>query len=95
MVLEQALANSNMLFAGCVSLWLTNALAAIVRTTGHMSVAAKCLLTGSLLQVVVAGELVFGWGPLPSMGIAGAAAGIIFGNAIAAVLLLNSTTKAV
>ncbi|NCV90470.1 MAG: hypothetical protein EBW19_09840, partial [Betaproteobacteria bacterium] len=89
MVLEQALAYSNVLFAGCVSLWLTNALAAIVRATGHMSVAAKCLLTGSLLQVFVAGGLVFGWGPLPGMGIAGAAAGIIFGNAIAAVLLLN------
>lgn len=88
-VLEQALAYSNVLFAGCVSLWLTNALAAIVRATGHMSVAAECLLTGSLLQVFVAGGLVFGWGPLPGMGIAGAAAGIIFGNAIAAVLLLN------
>jgi len=89
MVLEQALDYSNMLFAGCVSMWLTNALAAIVRATGHMLVAAKCLLTGSFIQVVIAGGLVFGWGPLPSMGIAGAAAGIVFGNAIAAVLLLN------
>ena len=88
-VLEQALAYSNMLFAGCLSLWLTNALAAIVRATGHMSVAAKCLLAGSLVQVVAAGGLVFGWGPLPSMGIAGAAAGIVIGNAFAAVLLLN------
>ena len=88
-VLEQALAYSNVLFAGCVSLWLTNALAAVVRATGHMSVAAKCLLAGSLLQVIVAGGLVFGLGPLPSMGIAGAAAGIVFGNTIAAILLLN------
>jgi len=88
-VLEQALAYSNVLFAGCVSLWLTNALAAIVRATGHMSVAAKCLLAGSLLQVVAADGLVFGLGPLPSMGIAGAAAGIVVGNAFAALLLLN------
>ena len=88
-VLEQALAYSNVLFAGCVSLWLTNALAAIARATGHMSVAAKCLLAGSLVQVVAAGGLVFGLGPLPSMGIAGAAAGIVVGNAIAALLLLN------
>ncbi|NBO97014.1 MAG: MATE family efflux transporter, partial [Betaproteobacteria bacterium] len=77
------------LFAGCLSLWLTSALAALVRATGHMSVAAKCLLAGSLLQVVAAGGLVFGWGPLPSLGIAGAAAGIVIGNALAAVLLLN------
>lgn len=88
-VLEHALSYSNVLFAGCVSLWLTNALAAIVRATGHMSVAAKCLLAGSFLQVVAAGGLVFGLGPLPSMGIAGAAAGIVVGNAFAAVLLLN------
>ncbi|MEI6029481.1 MAG: MATE family efflux transporter, partial [Betaproteobacteria bacterium] len=88
-VLEQALAYSNVLFAGCLSVWLANALAALVRATGHMSVAAKCLLAGSLLQVVAAGGLVFGWGPLPSLGIAGAAAGIVVGNALAAVLLLN------
>ncbi|NBU50748.1 MAG: MATE family efflux transporter [Betaproteobacteria bacterium] len=88
-VLEQALAYSNMLFAGSLSLWLTNALAAIVRATGHMSVAAKCLLAGSCVQIVAAGGLVFGLGPLPSLGIAGAAAGILVGNAFAAVLLLN------
>ncbi|MEK0417189.1 MAG: hypothetical protein RI949_1195, partial [Pseudomonadota bacterium] len=88
-VLEHALAYSNVLFAGCLSLWLTNALAALVRATGHMSVAAKCMLAGSLLQVLAAGGLVFGWGPLPSLGIAGAAAGIVIGNALAAVLLLN------
>jgi putative MATE family efflux protein len=89
LVLEQALAYSNVLFAGCVSLWLTNALAAIVRGAGHMSVAAKSLLAGSVLQVLSAGGLIFGVGPLPKMGIGGAAAGIVVGNAFAAALLLH------
>ena len=88
-VLEQALAYSNVLFAGCVSLWLSNALASIVRATGNMAVAAQCLLAGSLLQVLMAGGLVFGLGPLPKLGIAGAAAGIVAGNALASALLLN------
>jgi putative MATE family efflux protein len=92
-VLELALAYSNVLFGGCVSLWLTNALAAIVRATGHMSVAAKGLLAGSLLQVLAAGALVFGLGPLPKMGIAGAAAGIVVGNVFSAVLLLSFLMK--
>jgi putative MATE family efflux protein len=91
-VLEQALAYSNVLFLGCVSIWLANALAAIVRATGHMQVAAKGLLAGSLLQVVAAGVLVFGLGPFPKMGIAGAAAGIVIGFALAVVLLLYFLT---
>ena len=91
-VLAQALAYSDVLFAGCVSLWLSNALAAIVRATGHMKVAAKSLLAGSVLQVMAAGVLVFGLGPFPTMGIAGAAAGIVIGNALAAMLLLSFLT---
>lgn len=92
LVLEQALAYSDVLFGGCVSIWLSNALAAIVRATGHMQVAAKCLVAGSVLQVLAAGALVFGLGPLPEMGIAGAAAGIITGTSFAAVLLLRYLT---
>jgi putative MATE family efflux protein len=88
-VLEQALGYSDVLFAGCASMWLSNALAAIVRATGHMQVAARCLVAGSMLQVLAAGVLVFGLGPLPKMGIAGAAAGIVIGTSLAAILLLH------
>ena len=87
-VLEQALAYSNVLFLGCISMWLANGLAAIVRATGEMLVAAKCLVAGSIVQVVAGGVLVFGIGPFPKMGIAGAAAGIVIGNAVAASVLL-------
>ncbi|MEI6099808.1 MAG: MATE family efflux transporter [Alphaproteobacteria bacterium] len=87
-VLEQALAYSDVLFLGCFSMWVANALAAIVRATGKMLVAAKCLVAGSAVQVMAAGALVFGLGPFPKMGIAGAAAGIVIGYAVAAILLL-------
>ncbi len=87
-VLEQALAYSDVLFLGCISMWLANALAAIVRATGKMKVAAKCLVVGSGVQVMAAGVLVLGLGPFPRMGIAGAAAGIVIGYSVAAVMLL-------
>ena len=92
LVLEQALAYSNVLFAGCFTMWLANALAAIVRATGHMQVAAKGLVAGSVLQVMAAGVLVFGLGPFPQLGIAGAAAGIVIGYAATAILLLHFLT---
>jgi Na+-driven multidrug efflux pump len=63
-VLAQALAYSDVLFLGCIAMWLANALASIVRATGHMQVAAKGLVAGSVLQVMAAGVLVFGLGPL-------------------------------
>jgi Na+-driven multidrug efflux pump len=69
-------------------MWLANALAAIVRATGKMLVAAKCLVAGSVVQVLAAGVLVFGLGPFPKLGIAGAAAGIVVGYAVATILLL-------
>ena len=92
-VLEQALAYSDVLFLGCVSMWVANALAAIVRATGKMLVAAKCLVAGSVVQVIGAGVLVFGLGPFPKLGIAGAAAGIVIGYAVAAMALLVFLTS--
>ena len=88
-VLEQALAYSDVLFVGCVGMWLANGLAAIVRATGQMKVAAKNLVAGSVVQVVAAAVLIFGLGPFPNMGIAGAAAGIVIGHAVASALLLH------
>ena len=88
-VLEQALAYSGALFAGCITLWLANTLAGIVRATGRMGVSARLLMTGSAVQVVVAGALVFGIGPLPALGIAGAAAGAVAGFGVSTLLLLH------
>jgi putative MATE family efflux protein len=91
-VLEQALAYSNVLFAGCVTMWLANSCAAIVRATGNMKVAATHLVVGSVVQVVAAAVLIFGVGPVSGMGIAGAAAGIGVGYATAFALQLYFLT---
>ena len=59
-VLEQALAYSDVLFLGCVTVWLANCLAAIVRATGQMKVAAKNLVAGSVVHVIAAAVLIVG-----------------------------------
>jgi putative MATE family efflux protein len=92
-VLEQALAYSDTLFLGCISIWLSGALSAIVRATGHMTVAARRLVASSILQVIIGGTLVFGLGPFPKLGIAGAAAGIVISSTFSAVMLLHFLLK--
>ena len=87
-VLAQALAYSDTFFLGVVTLWLSNGLAAIVRATGNMAVAAKIGVLASILQVSIGGVLVFGLGPFPRLGIAGAPAGIIISSSISTILML-------
>ena len=86
-VLREALAYSDALFIGCFTMWLADALAGIVRAAGNMKVASKNLVLGSAIHATAAGLLVFGIGPLPELGIAGAAVGIVIGYGVAAILL--------
>lgn len=91
-VLVEALAYSDVLFWGVASMWVANGLAAIVRATGHMKIAAKYLVTGSIVQIAAAGVLVLGVGPFPKLGIGGAAAGVVIGHGVAAILLFYHLT---
>ena len=87
-VLAHALAYSDVLFIGCISIWLANTLSSVIRATGHMKVAAAGMITASVVQIACAGVLVFGLGPFPKMGIAGAALASVIGFACGAILQL-------
>ena len=87
-VLDEALLYSDLFFTGCLSMWLANALAAIARATGHMKVVAICLITGSVVQLVAGGLLIFGLGFFPKMGMSGAAAAAVIGYSVGALMLL-------
>ena len=75
--LEQCLAYAHVVFAGSISIWLTNALAAVIRGSGNMRTPSKGLLITCLVQVVLSGVLGLGWGPVPSFGMAGIASGVL------------------
>jgi putative MATE family efflux protein len=69
--LEAALTYSNWVFSGSLLVWLFNSLASVIRGTGNMGLPAKVISVGTLALLPVSPLLIFGWGPIPAMGIAG------------------------
>lgn len=69
--LEAALTYSNTVFAGIVTVWLMNGLASVIRGTGNMLFPALVISIGVAFLVPVSPLLIFGFGPLPALGIGG------------------------
>mgnify|MGYP005814081391 CR=1 FL=1 len=75
--LTAALAYSNVVFAGNILLWLMNGLASVIRGTGNMIVPALVTCVGVVLLVPLSPLLIFGFGPIPSLGVAGGGAALV------------------
>lgn len=69
--LKAALTYSNVVFFGAFFMWLFNSLAAVIRGTGNMFFPAMVMTVGALFLVALSPPLIFGWGPVPALGIAG------------------------
>ncbi|MGE0496226.1 MAG: MATE family efflux transporter [Ramlibacter sp.] len=85
--LADAMAYANVLFGGALAIWLGNVLAAIVRGAGNMLLPSLVLLGTAAVHVVLCPLLVFGWGPVPGLGVAGAATSTVSINALGALVL--------
>ena len=85
--LEAAMLYSNVVFGGTVVVWLMNALASVIRGTGNMFVPAMAICLSVVLLVPLSPALIFGFGPIPAMGIEGGAAAVLLTNALAAMVL--------
>ncbi|MEB0058820.1 MULTISPECIES: MATE family efflux transporter [unclassified Variovorax] len=91
--LEAALTYSHWVFAGAILVWMFNSLAAVIRGTGNMAVPANVTVVGVVFLIPVSPLLIFGWGPIPGMGIAGGAIALLLyylGGTIALLLYLRS-----
>lgn len=75
--LEAAMVYSNWVFAGAALVWIFNTLSAVIRGTGNMAVPAIVTVAGALVLVPLSPLLIFGWGPLPGLGIAGGAIALL------------------
>ena len=75
--LAAALNYSNIVFAGVILIWLFNTLANIIRGTGNTFVPAMVTLAGAMLLVPLSAALIFGFGVVPGLGVAGGAAAIL------------------
>jgi putative MATE family efflux protein len=85
--LQAALTYSNWVFAGAVLVWLFNSLASVIRGTGNMALPATVICVGALVVIPSSPLLIFGWGPLPRLGIAGGALALLAYYALGSVAL--------
>ena len=79
--LANALAYSNIVFAGALAVWVANTLSSILRGTGNMLVPALALIGGACIHVPLSGMLV------SRIGIAGAGIAYVTTFALAAIIM--------
>jgi putative MATE family efflux protein len=85
--LDAAVAYSDILFGGAAIVWSTNVLSSVVRGTGNMLLPSLMLLAMAFVHLLLCPLLVFGWGPIPGLGVPGAAVSTLCANAVAGLVL--------
>src|SRR2546428_816081 len=63
--------------AGAGAFWLCNTLGGVLRGGGNMRLPGVVVVGGGPLLVVLSPALIWGWGPLPRLGIAGAGVAVV------------------
>lgn len=78
---------SSFVFGGAVLNWVVNLLASSLRGAGEVRFPALVSFAGALIVVPLSPALIFGFGPLPELGIAGAGAAVVTYYALATATL--------
>lgn len=87
--LAAALAYSNIVFAGSVPLWIVSLLSASLRGAGDVKTPALVILVGAMILIPLSPALIFGLGPLPRLGIAGAGTAVVTYYVLASLTLIG------
>jgi putative MATE family efflux protein len=87
--LSAALLYSTVLFAGSIPVWIVNFLACAMRGAGNVRVPALVTLIGGIVTVIASPALIFGFGPIPRLGIAGAGLAFNLYYFVAMIVLLR------
>jgi putative MATE family efflux protein len=87
--LRAALAYSNTVFGGAVAIWIVNLLSAALRGAGNVRVPALVTLVGAAIMIPASPALIFGFGPIPRLGVGGAGLAFVLYYACALVVLLR------
>ena len=85
--LDAALRYSNVVFAGNVMLWLMNALASVIRGTGNMMLPSVAVCFGVVVLVPLSPLLIFGFGPIPPLGVAGGGLAVVITTVLSFLIL--------
>ncbi|NMM46471.1 MATE family efflux transporter [Rhodospirillaceae bacterium KN72] len=86
--LTAALAYSDIVFAGSIPIWITALLSAALRGAGNVKVPALVIFSGAVILIPLSPALIFGWGPLPPLGVAGGGAAVVIYYILAALILI-------
>ncbi len=65
----------------------------VFRAKGNVFYPSLVLILGAVLNTILDPILIFGWGPIPSLGVRGAAITTVFGNAVSAYLILSKLSR--
>src|SRR6267142_550736 len=85
--LTAALTYSNVVFSGAILIWVFNSLANVIRGTGNMAIPAAVTSVGAAALIPLSPCLIFGWGPLPRLGVAGGAVAVVIYYAVGSLVL--------
>jgi putative MATE family efflux protein len=88
-MLSDALAYANVALGGAGCICVLNLLGNTVRGTGNMSLPAAMLVGCVLAHIAIAPVLIFGLGPLPALGPAGAGWGLVIPFGVGSVVMIG------
>jgi MATE family, multidrug efflux pump len=76
-------------FSGAVFVWIVSLLAAALRGAGNTMAPAAIILLGVFVLLPLSPALIFGWGPFPRLGVAGAGVAVVVYYFIGAFVLIG------
>ena len=88
-MLADALAYANVALGGAISICVLNLLGNAVRGTGNMGLPAAVLVACVVAHIAISPVLIFGAGPLPALGPAGAGWGLVIPFTAGGIFLLR------
>jgi putative MATE family efflux protein len=86
--LGASLAYANTVFAGAALVWIVSLMAAALRGAGNTVVPAAVIFIGIFVLLPLSPALIFGWGPFPKLGVAGAGLAVVTYYLIGATVLI-------
>lgn len=82
-----AVTYGNIVCVGSIGLFLEACWTKVQQAQGNMRVPMVAQVVGALVNIVLDPLLIFGWGPVPALGVAGAAYATVAGQVAAAVIV--------